>query len=188
MWIREEKEWTVLPLASDRYEIAAGRTDSDSAAPVAGRAPVVLRTRTGDSDANERSAAILVRSAATGAGPEAWSLVILDEAIRINGRPVGIGLRRLRDRDELRLPGGERSYFSTECQAEIVPYPRADGITCPRCKTKIAEGEAAVRCPDCAIWYHQTDDRPCYTYSPTCGTCPRASDLDAGFRWTPEGL
>ena len=50
----------------------------------------------------------------------------------------------------------------------------------------------AVRCPNqrCGAWHHQdaAQSLDCWTYGPTCNLCGRSTQLDAGFRWTPEEL
>ena len=105
---------------------------------------------------------------------------------RINGEPLALGIRVLRDRDEIVL-GGARSYFSTECLACVEPFPGAEvAVVCARCRQKIEPRSAAVRCPGCATWCHQTEDLPCWEYAPTCPLCSASTALDAGYRWEPE--
>ena len=120
---------------------------------------------------------------------DAETFVVLGtSAVRVNGAPLDVGIRVLRDRDELRVDGC-RVYFSTESLAELVPFPGADRpVFCARCKLEISAGTPAVRCPACTVWHHQTDRLPCFTYRETCSTCPQPSALDAGYRWSPEEL
>jgi hypothetical protein len=122
---------------------------------------------------------------ATGDG--AWVLVG-PSAVRVNGEPLDAGIRVLRDRDEL-LVAGRRSFFSSETLAVVEPLPVVDRPpVCPRCKTAIEPGTLAVRCPQCRIWHHQSEEMPCWTYAPLCALCPQPTPLDAGYRWSPEDL
>lgn len=120
--------------------------------------------------------------------PDTWALLTASRAFRLNGVPVSLGLAVLEDRDEIRLPG-VHVWFSTETQAHVEPFPQsATRGFCPRCKQAIEAGSPAVRCPSCGLWHHASDDLPCWTYAPTCAACAQDTDLDAGFRWTPEDL
>jgi hypothetical protein len=51
----------------------------------------------------------------------------------------------------------------------------------------IEAGSAVVKCPNCGVVYHQSEERPCWTYADSCSMCARKTDLDAGFQWTPDG-
>ncbi len=107
--------------------------------------------------------------------------------VLVNGTPVVGDLKILRDRDQLLLPTAGRAFFSTERLAEIIPMiETAREIRCPRCKTPVIKGSPAVRCPSCQLWHHQSDDRPCWSYSTVCGGCSQPTALDAGFQWTPD--
>jgi len=110
-------------------------------------------------------------------------------AILINGVPLVAGIRVLRDRDEIRLSGADRLFFSTECLASAEPFPGlGQAVFCPRCKQEIAPQSDAVKCPQCEAWHHQSAEFPCWTYSERCALCDQLSNLDAGYRWTPESL
>jgi hypothetical protein len=136
-------------------------------------------------DALDVSPGMLLRRASV--EPEVWVLVS-SSAVHVNGARLSAGIRILCDRDELRA-GGHRSFFSTESLAKIVPFPGADRpVFCARCKLEIAAGTPAVRCPRCTVWHHQTEQLPCWTYSPQCAICDQPSALDAGFVWSPEEL
>jgi hypothetical protein len=120
--------------------------------------------------------------------PDTWALITSSPALRLNGAQVPLGLAILEDRDEIRLPA-VHAWFSTETQAQVEPFPpSATRGFCPRCKQAIDPGSSAVRCPGCGLWHHASDDLPCWTYAPTCAACAHTTDLDAGFRWTPEDL
>jgi hypothetical protein len=121
-----------------------------------------------------------------GSAGESWVL-LAPPSVRVNGIAVDAGMRVLRDRDEL-VAGGERCFFSSELLAVVVPMPAAErAVICPRCLLEIVPGSPAVRCPRCSVWHHQTDEYPCWAYSPTCSLCQQPSALGAGFQWTPEG-
>jgi hypothetical protein len=134
-------------------------------------------------------ASLMVRR--VGKRSDEWALVSsAHQDARVNGIRVMVGLTILSDRDEIRPAGGPTWFFSTETQARVEPFPgsEARGL-CPRCQLPIAQGTPAVRCPGCGLWYHQSDEFPCWTYAPQCTACPQPTELDAGFRWTPpEGL
>ncbi len=124
------------------------------------------------------------------AGGENWILKCSARArVRINGRPVYIGMHILKDRDEIALASSARFYFSTEELARVVPFPgAARPVFCTRCRSEIAKGSLAVRCPTCHSWCHQSKDKPCWLYGPTCPLDDQPTALDAGYRWTPEEL
>jgi hypothetical protein len=114
--------------------------------------------------------------------------------------------------------GGDRCFFSTERVARPVRYPGgAQPVHCPRDRRPIEPGSRAIQCPACSVWHHHPEVEPavaaeaqvpgdtaevgtaeaasgstepmsCWTYGPTCALCDQPSALDAGFRWTPEGL
>ncbi len=133
-------------------------------------------------------AALLLRSR----GPEGVAWLVLSatpNGVRLNGRSLHTGIRALMDGDELHVAGLGRVFFSTEQLARIEPFPGAERpIFCPRCKQEIEGDGPAVRCPQCDVWHHQSEDLPCWTYSETCALCDQRTHLEAGYRWTPEGL
>jgi hypothetical protein len=105
----------------------------------------------------------------------------------VNGEPLWLGLRLLRDRDEIRLGPAARVYFSAERLAEVVPFPSpAREVHCPRCHQIIVAGSPAVACPGCQTWHHATAGLPCWTYDQRCAMCPQATALDAGLSWSPQ--
>jgi hypothetical protein len=121
--------------------------------------------------------------------------------VRVNGLPLRVGMRRLRDRDEILLrgaasgradtPAAARMFFSTERLAMVVVFPEGKKTTrCARCKQPILPGSDAVQCPaeTCLHWHHQSDELPCWTYAERCAMCDQPTQLDADYRWTPEDL
>jgi len=123
-------------------------------------------------------------------GAPSWTLLGGRQAgLRVNGQPLTLGIRSLRDRDEISL-AGQRCFFSNEELARVVPFPGiAQTVFCPRCKQKMEAGDPAVSCPHCRAWHHQSEKFPCWTYEPTCALCRlQSSALDAGYAWTPDML
>jgi hypothetical protein len=118
---------------------------------------------------------------------ETWLVMGVTAAgVLLNGEPLRTGIRVLADRDELHVDGVGRVFFSTERLARVEPCPGAEpAVRCVRCKQIIEPGTDAVRCPQCGVWYHQSDDLPCWTYTPHCVLCPQPTALETGYRWTP---
>ena len=175
LWIRRDvsEQWTVIPLEGEAFTLTA-----DPLQPV--------RVRRGKDESNG-STVILRRQAPDG---ESWVLMTaIKTSIRINGTPLPTGIRVLRDRDELWVDSMDRIFFSTESLARVEPFPGAgQPLFCPRCKQEIVKECPAVKCPQCQLWHHQCDDLPCWTYSERCALCDQPTELDAGYRWTPEEL
>jgi len=133
------------------------------------------------------AAALLLRSRSDEG--ESWlALSATPSGVALNGAPLRARIRVLADRDEIRIRGFGRVFFSTEELACIVPFAGTPTTTyCPRCKLVLAPGWPAVRCPSCRRWYHQSHEYPCWTYTAQC-LCGHPTALDAGFQWTPNGL
>ena len=131
---------------------------------------------------------LLIRDAAV--ERESWILLAGAETeARVNGLPLPVGIRVLDDRDEIRVEGAATLFLSMEGLPEVRPFPgEREPICCPRCKLEIDRGAAAVRCTACNVWYHQSEEFPCWTYTEACALCPQPTDLGAGYRWTPEDL
>jgi hypothetical protein len=170
LWLELDGAWAAARLGHTCYTLVPGRR------PVARRAPAPDRSRA--------SACLVGRR--TGSGQERWVLFSRDARLQINGEPVWLGLRVLRDRDEIRLVSGERLYFSSERLAEVVPLPAPPRpVHCARCRKPIEAGEPAVLCPQCQTWHHQSDALPCWTYGERCALCPQPTSLSAGLHWSP---
>lgn len=173
LWVRNEKgEWVVQPLESEMVTLSKNLPD--------------LSHHWEDRDPNARLVGLM---RVTGTNTEVWILMAgVNTDVRINGVVAAGGLRVLCDKDEIYFQG-RRSYFSAETLADVVPFPgAAPAPFCPRCQQAIEAGTNAVRCPHCAIWHHQSESLPCWTYADTCAVCPQPTDLEAGYRWTPEEL
>ncbi len=126
------------------------------------------------------------------AGKESWLLLFPPGAgVRVNGARETQGIRVLRDRDEIQVPGLGYLYLSTERLARVEAYPAATQVAfCPRCRQPLQTGVAAVRCPACGVWHHESESEglQCWTYSDKCGfpDCGQSTEFSTGFRWTPE--
>lgn len=129
---------------------------------------MVIRTRAGDSPV--------------------WALLVAENSdVHVNGFAPVAGLRVLQDHDEIRVTLLDPLFFSTETLAHVEEFTTTGrAIFCGRCRQPMQNAEMAVHCPQCGIWYHQTEKLPCWTYSPSCGFCPQSTSLDAGFVWIPE--
>jgi hypothetical protein len=133
---------------------------------------------------------------------ESWLLLLPPKmSAFVNGQRLKLGIRLLRDRDEVLLPESladeptdaepQRLFFSTERLAVIEPFAGAKKpVVCSRCKQVMAPGQLAVRCPNsrCGLWHHAFADQPCWTYANKCSNCDQPTALDAGYRWTPDQL
>ncbi|MBM4093115.1 MAG: hypothetical protein FJ276_27455 [Planctomycetes bacterium] len=190
-WLRKTDEWANVPLAS-----RGGRGSGPAGSPGGGSSP---ESAAGPRAPVAPEASLVLPfllpfvfpfDAEAGA---AWALVIPPGlTVFRNGSPVSLGLTALADRDELLVVMEatgvkQRLYFSTEAAPLIEPAPVA--LTCPRCKDPLISGGPAVCCPTCRAWHHQTDERPCWTYSDFCAACPtQRTALDGRLSWTPEDL
>ncbi len=122
-------------------------------------------------------------------GRDSWALIATPWHVRLNGVMNAPGLRALQDRDEIRIGGFEKFYFSMERLAVVEPCPPSErALACPRCRQPIEPGVEAVCCPGCGVWHHETAALPCWTYAERCALCPQDSSLDVGYQWTPELL
>ena len=121
-------------------------------------------------------------------GKATW--VAIGGGLRINGAPLPLGLRVLKNRDGLTTPDGSRFFFTDEAPAQVEAFPglgEGKPGTCARCRTAIAPGELAVRCPGCGAWSHETEKLPCWTYAGAVA-CPLCSqpNLLGTYTWSPE--
>ena len=172
LWVQDDTDgWGVFPLAAQLLSLR-------DALPAAGQ-------RTHDGRAG--SEAILLRSA--GVGATRWVLLATSQGVLVNGVPLLTGIRVLVDRDEIRLRAARPVYFSSEVLATVEDFPGSERpVFCPRCKQETAPKAKAVRCPQCDVWHHQTDDLPCWTYAPRCALCDQLTELGGTYRWSPEEL
>jgi hypothetical protein len=160
IWLQNEaREWAAHPLMEGECSFSSSRVPSDVH---------FLKTKTD----NQENWIVLA-----GHGSD----------ISINGIPLTLGIHVLRDRDEIRWSREGFGFYSSEKLASVVGFPQADRkIICPRCKQEIVPETPAVRCPNCGIWYHQSQEFPCYSYAPNCAICARKTNLGGEFEWIPE--
>jgi hypothetical protein len=174
LWRRETNEdrWAVIPLESDGIALSP------------------LRRRLTPARRGEKLIDAVVLLPVTEARGDGWVLITATGAeVGINGLPLMSGIRVLSDRDEISIGGRGSYFFSTETLATIEPFASAERrLFCPRCKDELAPGDASVKCPQCRLIHHQSDDRPCWIYAETCAGCSQRSDLQSGYRWTPEAI
>jgi len=181
LWVTQNKDgsitWAIAPLkGSEIFELG-----QDHMLPLVGRQnrhgksvrPVVQRGRIGEA--------------------ETWVLISPPGvSALVNGTPVLPGIKVLADRDEIRIAGtSNRLFYSTERLARVEPFPGCgQPMSCQRCKQPITKGSPVVRCPQprCQVLHHQSEELNCWTYSDRCSNCDQPTELDAGYRWTPEGL
>ena len=174
LWIKNDSgQWAVLLLEADAFDLS-----TNPPRPLDGRV------------AGEHLASSTVLINAGADGRDVWALIAgLTSDVRVNGQPVSIGIRVVKDRDEIRVRPVGALYFSTERLARVEAFARfGQALYCPRCKQLLAENTAAVRCPQCNVWHHQTEELPCWTYSETCALCSQPTDLNSTFQWSPEDL
>jgi len=170
LWIRGEGGWGAQKLDGAEFNLAAFAS---------------RQTPKDERNARPGKVARLVRADA--AGSRAWALIASrDSDVHVNSRVVPAGLCVLDDRDEIRI-GGEVQYFSTETPVTVEEFTASDRpVFCGRCRQKIEPGSPAVCCPSCGVWYNQSADLPCWTYSDKCTFCGHPTALDSGFAWIPE--
>ena len=161
LWITQNENWQPAPLNGEPVALLAA-----GPRPLALEAPAAVRLCVAGGD---------------------WLVLAPPGEVVVNGAPLLAGARLLRDRDELALGDGSRFFFSTERLAAVEIFPGPQAVFCARCRLPIEPGTPAVRCPSCRLWMHQNDEFGCWVYAPTC-VCPQATDLDAGFTWTPDEL
>ena len=132
--------------------------------------------------------AVLAPAPAAPDAPPVWVMMAQPAIdVQVNGLRLSTGLLVLADRDEIRVGGLASMFFSSETLARVEAFPGSERpVYCGRCRQEIAKGAGAVRCPRCGIWYNQSEELPCWTYTETCAFCPQPTSLEAGFQWVPE--
>jgi hypothetical protein len=167
--------WEATPLAGGRFCLGPGGL----AAVSPGAGPRL------------RTVAVQLLRGTTGGQP--WVLLAARDAdLRVNGRSLELGIRVLRNRDEIFLTRTRcRFFFSTEGLPRVERFPHdLRAASCPRCHQVIHPDTLAVRCPneECGVWHHQSADCPCWTEGEHCAMCETPTELRAGFRWSPQDL
>lgn len=169
-WIHDEceREWRPVPLAGRPVWLAAGsaRVEMAPHPPAEGLAAVIVPCDAGG------------WAIASRPGVGVW----------VNGDPLLLGLRVLRDHDAIRVGAGEVVFYSGEAIATVVPFAGPRAIPCARCRRDIELQAPAVECPRCHSWHHQVEDSECWTYAPTCGQCDQPARVNGEYQWRPEVL
>lgn len=121
-------------------------------------------------------------------GGRPWVLLCgAGSGVRVNGHRLLLGLRVLRDRDEI-VVGRRRMAYSEERLCRVEPFQGAAAeARCGRCRQPLAKDTPSVRCPTCETWYHQGEDLLCWTYAATCRVCGRSTELTDDYQWHPAG-
>ena len=174
LWHIDGNSWVRRSLLSDGVAVSALRERPNSTLPAR----------------SQEGAPVWLRQYARADAPPIWVLLSgVTPHVWVNGQALSCGLRVLRDRDEILIPGLTRCYFSTEDPARVEPFPAGEGpVFCARCRQPIQPATPAVRCPACGHWCEQSEAKPCWTYGPTCPLCEQPTAFDTGLRWTPEEL
>ncbi|MFQ5352928.1 MAG: PHD finger domain-containing protein [Candidatus Binatia bacterium] len=200
LWIEDKGEAVVVPLDSEAFLLSGdlfGLSVARLARPLDRLASVVCDSSLRGSRSNR--VALLYRPGAgsmdggdgrAGVAAKGWVALAIPGVLRVNGVASRTGIRVLAHRDQLRAGESPPLFFSTEELAQVVSFAGKEGLVCPRCKITIEKPALAVRCPRCDVWYHQDEsiEKPCWTFGPKCVTCTQPTDLDAGYRWVPEGF
>lgn len=170
LWVQGAGGWEAQKLGAALFALSAGA--ASQAADIAARSPRVATYLVG----------------ADAGGSHIWALLTpRSSRARVNGREVLAGLCVLADRDEIRTADGGRYFYSTETLAAVEAFPPSGRAAfCGRCRQQIEAGSPAVCCPGCGVWYNQSAELPCWTYSEKCSFCGHPTPLDAGFTWIPE--
>ena len=90
----------------------------------------------------------MIRRGVCGSGGSArdasWVLIAPPFAMRVNGQPLALGIRVLRDKDEI-IEREENAplFFSTERLAAVEPFSGDAPVVCARCRNEIAPGADA---------------------------------------------
>jgi hypothetical protein len=175
IWIREDSAWAAYRLTDKPVELSGSKLAELPSDPEPG-------------GATDEERATFFRVAGDGLADK-WALVWgRKRSVRLNGLDLPTGVRILADRDEIKVDDNDPVVFTVETQASVESFPGSENeIRCPRCLKPIEAGSAAIRCPSCSLWFHcgEEKEKNCWAYSPEC-TCGRSTDMEAGFRWTPE--
>jgi hypothetical protein len=137
LWVNAGKDgWALAELDGDAFVLTSEtnrpvrfRRPTDGVAPLGQSGAAVLR-RSGSGD-RERCALLSPPAGRT---------------VAVNGLPLSVGIRVLRDRDEIQMRGEPRMFISMERLARVEPYA---GPPHARCDTEIQPGRPSVRCPRC---------------------------------------
>jgi hypothetical protein len=116
-------------------------------------------------------------------------LLAADIKAWVNGYRIWGGLQILQHRDEIVLADQSRFLYSQETQPQVSVYEPGDGspaVKCVICRTAFKARDPIVRCPQCGRIYHQSENKPCWTYRTECGVCGHPTAMDCSNLWRPD--
>ena len=117
-------------------------------------------------------------------------LLAADIQAWVNGYRIWGGLQVLQHRDEIVLADqSRRLLYSQETQPQVSVYEPEDGaaaVKCVICRVAFQAGDPIVRCPRCDRMYHQTENKPCWSYREACGVCGHPTAMDGSNLWRPD--
>jgi hypothetical protein len=105
----------------------------------------------------------------------------------VNGEKVLLGARVLNDRDAIHLAGQGRMFYSAHSAPVVAPYSGKVTIPCSRCRIDIRPGELAVQCPGCHLFFHQSQESPCWLHAEQC-VCEHPTALEDDNSWSPNEI
>ena len=129
----------------------------------------------------ELAAGVAVKPFGTGSQRGVALLLVADIQAWVNGYRIWGGLQVLQHRDEIVLADQSRYLYSQETQPQVSVYEPEDGaaaVKCVICRVAFQAGDPIVRCPRCDRMYHQTENKPCWTYREACGVCGHPTAMD----------
>lgn len=148
----------------------------------------VLREASGSAADSWEARLLAIRGG--GGAVEVHLIVKSGAAVRVGGRRVVGGLKRLAGRREALVVGGRPYYLAVDEVARIEVFTGDVAVRCARCKGEILPGTKNVAvCGFCGTVMHEDEltGRRCFSYGPcvSCGTKPK---LESAAAWTPDLL
>ena len=174
LWARDkDRTWSAISLSDDPLEIGQSR-------------PMKLRP---EDHPLGREDGVVLFSAEDAYKERTWTLIWgAGRTVRINGYVIHTGLRTLTHGDEITVSTNEPVFFSNETVVRVEIFEGSDKeIFCPRCKKTIETGQSIIRCPECGIAYHTSDDpdKDCWHFGPAC-MCGHSTKNDNELLWVPD--
>jgi len=117
-------------------------------------------------------------------------LKLIDLVYRDDERLPLAGITVLQDRDCLvyRVDGAVHRVFYDAFTSPRMRAYDGEPLDCAYCRQPIAPGMPAVRCPNCAIVFHQGDEMGCWLATEACPSCGHPTALAREPTWTPRGF
>jgi len=170
LWMQDDStdEWVVLPLDREVYRLAV-----DNGHPLLA----------GDSSELQQGAVVAAERCGRGA---MWLVLSGDHnQVQLNGAPLATDSAR----SKTRRAGGCgrcRFFFSTNAsrKSSRSGFGRGSLLSALQGPDRCRHTRGSL--PQCGVWHHMLQDCPCWSYAPHCTLCDQRTDLDSGYRWTPE--